>query len=1560
MATSPYIYLNAPLNYNESPSDVDIYTSYTDSLGQPSRALWWLNQVGSNTWQGTIDSGNRVDSSDVIPIYVPVGYAITGYSLTISNVGINQSANFDFGASDGRPYDDYRPLATLTSPNGTVLGAGSYNVTIGGGVNVLSYSFQLNIVKVNEAPTVMEDYNDPTFNIGGAAVNVFSNTAVSTVESGQLITKFSLSVDGVVDTASEFLTLGGTDIHLAAGGSGTLSNGIAYTTTGSGTSVAINLSMPSGITSGAMATLLDNMTYKNTSADATQGDRQVNLLSISDNGGTANGGIDTADLYDYSIVTVAPAPNASPVVVVSGGSTAFIESAGPVSSSVVIDNTLTVTDTDDTTLASAKVTITGNLKNAEDVLGLTLNGATGDISATYTASTGELVLTSASGTASLAQWQAALQSVSYTNTSNNPDTSPRTISIVVNDGHSDSTVVTKTVTVAATNDVPVVTTSGGSTDFVEGDNVVSTPVVVDSGLTLSDRDNTTLASATVAITVNHQIGEDVLSFTNTNSVQYGNISAVYNAATGELQLNSVGNSATLAQWQAALNAVTYTDTAITPNTAPRTISFSVNDSHNSSLVATKTVNVAATHQTPILTVSAGVTEFHEGQNTASTPVVIDAGLTISDLDSPTLASATVSLRSATSDESLGFTNDGTNMGDITASYASGTLTLTSAQGATLAQWQLALRSVTYQNDSDNPSVGEHLISFKVNDGNSESVSSVKTVYVNSVNDSPVIHNTTGTTPFTEGNNVAATPVVINSQLTLSDPDNATLTSAKVSITDKLHVAEDILSFTNDGLTMGDIIGNYDLATGVMSMASLSGTATLAQWEAALHAVMYTNTSKSPSNETRTISFVVNDGDADSNVATQQVSVTPTDDTPIISSTAPLSVTFTEGLAPVVINPSITITDADSLTMTGAKVKIGGYQAGEDHLAFTGDNATTGNITATFNPLTGELSLISVGGTATLAQWETALSLVTYENTSDAATGTSRTITYTVSDGHSSASVNTTVDLVAINDAPVVTLSATQSVRQDTALVFSSANHNAITISDVDAGNSSMTATLVANHGVVTVSPGSGALVLIDSITGYVSVTGTLAQINAALNGLKFTPDTAYTGHASLSVLIDDQGQSAGHPDPLTDLKSIDITVSATPVTPPVTPPTNPPVTVDGVPVTTTQVTLPNGETGNSISVGLVTDSRQDSTGDANKADIDLVGSGTNAGLSAKLPVGYGLTSVGGSAKTVGDSAETLKAAIDAVTPGSDQAHQNVNGQKFLDKLADSSDLLVNTITPITATTAPTQALELDGSSGSQLTALVIDASQMNGKGSLDLNNVDFAAVIGQTTVQGNTVGQVLTGDDANQSFIVNASNSFVFAGGGNDTLQITSFAAANNTVLQGGQGNDTVQFSGDRSLYTIEQHGGFTIVSNKNDPNQQVKVVNVENLSFADGAVSIQTDTQQTTLAALYQGLLGRQADVAGFDYWTQQPMSIGGIGLSILNSTEAGAKALNGDVSHDIAALYSAFFGRTADEAGQAYWTEQVQQGHMTFVQVADSLLTSVEMGGHNKAASTWDFTVS
>jgi hypothetical protein len=139
----------------------------------------------------------------------------------------------------------------------------------------------------------------------------------------------------------------------------------------------------------------------------------------------------------------------------------------------------------------------------------------------------------------------------------------------------------------AADQPPVVTTTGGATTFTAIGSG-STPVIVDNGVTASDPDNTTLASATVAITGNFSPG-DVLGVTL--SVATGSITGSYNGSTGVLTLT--GSNATIAQYNAALQNVTFTNTTASPSLANRVLSFYVNDGTLPSNTSTKTVTVVA-------------------------------------------------------------------------------------------------------------------------------------------------------------------------------------------------------------------------------------------------------------------------------------------------------------------------------------------------------------------------------------------------------------------------------------------------------------------------------------------------------------------------------------------------------------------------------------------------------------------------------------------------------------------------------------------------------------------------------------------------------------------------------------------------------------------------------------------------------------------------------------------------------------------------------------------------------------------------------------------------------
>ena len=902
--------------------------------------------------------------------------------------------------------------------------------------------------------------------------------------------------------------------------------------------------------SGATATVAQwqaayrSVTYTDSSDTPNTGNRTVSFVV---NDGLANS---TAGTKTVSVAST----NDTPIATASGGTTAFTEGNNVTSTPVVIDSSITVSDLDSTTLATGTVSITGNLQNGEDVLAFTNNPATmGNISGSYNSTTGVMSLSSAGATATLAQWQVALRSVTYTDSSNTPNTANRTISFVVNDGSTSSTTTTKTVSVASVNDTPVDTTSGGTTAFTEGNNVTSTPVAVDSSFTVTDLDNSTLASAVVAITGNLQTAEDSLLFTN-NPATMGNISASYNSATGVMSLSSSGATATVAQWQAALRSITYTNSSDTPNTSNRTISFTTNDGTADGNTATKVVSVASVNDTPIATASGGTTAFTEGANVTSTPVVVDSGITVSDVDSTTLASATVSITANlhTSEDVLAFTNNPATMGNITGSYTAGTgiLSLSSAGAtATKAQWQAALRSITYTNSSDSPNTSNRTISFVVNDGSTNSSATTKTVSVAAANDTPVDTTSGGNTAFVQGNNITSTPVTVDSGFTVTDADNSTLASATVAITGNFQNGEDELAFTNNPATMGNVSASYNAATGVLTLTSAGATATTAQWQNALRSVTYTDTASSINTSNRTISFTTNDGTADGNTSTKTVTVTGTDQSPI-TTTSGGSTVFTEGnnvtSTPVTIDSSITISDSDSSTLASGTVAItGNLHTAEDVLALTSNPTIMGDISASYNSATGVLTLTSASGTATKAQWQTALQSVTYTNSSETPNTSTRTISFTINDGNSDSNISTkTITVASINDSPVNTAPSSQSLPQDGSLTFNSGNSNLISISDADAGSSSLEITLTATHGDVTLSGTTGLSFTVGGGASDVTMTftGSRTDINNALNGLVYTPTAGYNGSASLQIVTNDQGNT-GSGGAKTDTDTINITVN---------------------------------------------------------------------------------------------------------------------------------------------------------------------------------------------------------------------------------------------------------------------------------------------------------------------------------------------------------------------------------------------------------------------------------
>ncbi|QIX59831.1 T9SS type A sorting domain-containing protein [Hymenobacter sp. BT18] len=138
--------------------------------------------------------------------------------------------------------------------------------------------------------------------------------------------------------------------------------------------------------------------------------------------------------------------------------------------------------------------------------------------------------------------------------------------------------------------------------------------------------------------------------------------------------------------------------------------------------------------------------------------------------------------------------------------------------------------------------------------------------------------------------------------------------------------------------------------------------------------------------------------------------------PVLAGLETTSLAYSEGGAATAITGSLTVNDADHTTASGATVKIAtNYVSGQDVLATTPPVGS--GITASFNPADGTLSLV---GTSSLANYQTALRNVTYVNTNSTnATGGNRVVTFTVVDptGVTSNAVSRTITItVQLNAA----------------------------------------------------------------------------------------------------------------------------------------------------------------------------------------------------------------------------------------------------------------------------------------------------------------------------------------------------------------------------------------------------------------------------------------------------------------------------------------------------------------------------------------------------------------
>ena len=127
-----------------------------------------------------------------------------------------------------------------------------------------------------------------------------------------------------------------------------------------------------------------------------------------------------------------------------------------------------------------------------------------------------------------------------------------------------------------------------------------------------------------------------------------------------------------------------------------------------------------------------------------------------------------------------------------------------------------------------------------------------------------------------------------------------------------------------------------------------------------------------------------------------------------------------------------------------------------------------------------------------------------------------------------------------NSAPVITAPVALNIARDTAFVFS----GTVSITDNAAATALLQLTLTATQGTLTLAQLTGLTFSVGDGTSDAAMTftGTLANINAALNGMTFTPTPAYLGAANIQIGVNDQGHTGDDATVLTDGETVAITV----------------------------------------------------------------------------------------------------------------------------------------------------------------------------------------------------------------------------------------------------------------------------------------------------------------------------------------------------------------------------------------------------------------------------------
>ncbi|GDY11708.1 hypothetical protein LBMAG53_05860 [Planctomycetota bacterium] len=967
----------------------------------------------------------------------------------------------------------------------------------GGSVNATSamVSSTITVVPVNNPPSL--DLNGPgagagyagTFSEGDAPSPLVAANAlvVDDADNAQLAGATATIINGGVDSGAFEI--------LSAATTGTL-------ITANWTAATMSLSLTGGDTIANYQQVLRSLTYRNESEAPAIGLRQIEVL--------VNDGIAPSPAGIISLMTVTAVDDA-PVVDLNGPSAGIDQISGSFTEGgagvILAGAAASISDVDDAQISQLRVTILDQVQSGEEQIVVATGSLAAGMSQSFNATIGELTI---SGSASAAAYTTALRGLTYVHSGEAPTGSTRSIRFIVDAGGQSSAPALATVTLSAVNDPPRVDLNGAAA----GSNATASaaedqaPVPLCPTATLSDPDHSQLARITVTPVTRPDGSAEVIAVT----VGSSGLSATFDV-NGVLNLApSSGPSAARTAFEQVLRTLTYQNTLQDPTIGGRTCAVQVEDPQGSTgtaqcvITVTKFNDPAVVDLNPITTGSGSVAGFTENDP----PVPLAPTATIVDVDNAQLSAAQVTIATGPEDGSntalLAVNTAGTA---ITAVWTQATLSLALSGADTVANYQAVLRTLTYANTSENPPGGVRSIQVQVDDGQSPSNVAVCSLTVTAVPDLPVVDLNAGASgidiasgTFTEN---GASLLLADPAATIVDLDHPSITELRATITNLAQPNQEFIEADHSTI-VGAMLVNFNPIIGELTV---TGTATVAEYQAVLRGLRYRHSGEAPSAVGRKIRIIVLSGGQSSGPATATVDMAPINDPPTVDLNGAgagtgTSATYAEGQAPVALANLAVLGDLDNTDLSRVEVTPASRPDGSfEQLAVS---LGTSGLDATVDAVSGKLTLSPTSGTLPIAAFQDVLRTLTWIDTSDAPTTGNRTLTVSIQDPQGAvATAAISIDVSAVNDPPVVDL---DSLAAGTGSVAGFTENDlpvplAPTATLIDADTTQAAAATIS----IASGPDNGsttAVLAVDTTGTSITATWTQASLVLALSGTDTT------------------------------------------------------------------------------------------------------------------------------------------------------------------------------------------------------------------------------------------------------------------------------------------------------------------------------------------------------------------------------------------------------------------------------------------------------------------------